>query len=139
MTLSSYLAQFVGDDDPMATCRQRNKHNWYTASSIFGRFAECRDCHTRIQEPHEHAPDRINWLEYHMDRLNGELRGRSNHEDYIAICRAQEKHEWYKLWGGLQCRQCGVQIPLPEPFTVEAMEVAMKRSADLDAELRASK
>lgn len=74
MNLASYLEQFLGDDAPDALCRERGKHNWYSSVSIYGRFAECRDCHLRLQEPHEHAPDRTNWLEYHMARLDAALK-----------------------------------------------------------------
>ena len=58
------------------------------------------------------------------------------HEDYIAVCRAKGHHEWYKLYGGFQCRQCGIQIPVHEPFNQATMVLVIARQAELDAELR---
>jgi hypothetical protein len=74
MNLASYLEQFRGDVDPLAVCRENGGHNWYEARGIYGKWAECRHCHIRVEVPHEHAPDRMNWLEYHMARLDAELR-----------------------------------------------------------------
>lgn len=134
MNLASYLGQFAGDDDPMAVCRERNGHNWYTAVSIFGRFAECRDCHVRVQD--ELVSNRINWLQHETNRLNYTLRATMIRSDYIAECRAYGQHDWRRLWGGLQCRRCGTQILFPEPFTTEDMNAATERSEELDADLR---
>lgn len=58
------------------------------------------------------------------------------HEEYIAVCRARGKHEWYKLYGGYGCRQCGIQFATPEPYNTVYVAEYMAQMNKLDAELK---
>lgn len=56
-----------------------------------------------------------------------------------ADCRANRKHEWYRLLGALVCRQCGLQVLMKEPASPFELRQATWRTIELDAELRGGK
>lgn len=75
-SFDQYLEQFRGDDDPMATCRERGRHDWGYGwvQTVKGRTIRCVDCGVEYVEPCDHAPARTNNMQWQARRLDAELR-----------------------------------------------------------------
>lgn len=111
MNLASYLGQFRGDDPPSKRFLARFEMGDGEVSLVPARADDLRAIVVEVAE---------------------------QFENNRAVCRANRKHEWYRLHGGFRCRQCGVQVPFPEPVTQAQLNLAIWRTIELDAELRAT-